>query len=83
MSCIETFNLLIKSEWLNHFKIFNYNHAYKLVFQYIKTFYNNVRIQSHYGYLSPDEYERQYNKRLKELEKQLGLLNGGYREKFI
>lgn len=67
-ACIEAFHALIKREWLNRFKIFDYNHAYKLVFQYIETFYNTVRIHSHCGYLSPNEYEDRYWKELKNLE---------------
>lgn len=65
---IESFHALIKREWLNSFKIFDYNHAYKLVFQYIETFYNTVRIHSHCGYLSPNEYEELYWKELKDME---------------
>ena len=67
-ACIEAFHALIKREWLNRFKIFDYNHAYKLVFQYVETFYNTVRIHSHCGYLSPNEYEDKYWKELKNLE---------------
>ena len=67
-ACIESFHALIKREWLNRFKIFDYNHAYKLVFQYIETFYNTVRIHSHCGYLSPNEYEVEYYKELKKME---------------
>lgn len=67
-ACIESFHAMIKREWLNRFKIFNYNHAYRLVFQYIETFYNTVRIHSHCGYLSPNEYEKVYWKELKRLE---------------
>ena len=67
-ACIESFHALIKREWLNRFKIFDYNHAYKLVFQYIETFYNTVRIYSHCGYLSPNEYEVEYYKELKKME---------------
>ena len=67
-ACIESYHALIKREWLNRFKIFDYNHAYKLVFQYIETFYNTVRIHSHCGYLSPNEYEDKYWKELKNLE---------------
>lgn len=67
-ACIEAFHALIKREWLNRFKIFDYNHAYRLVFQYIETFYNTVRIHSHCGYLSPNEYEDKYWKALKDLE---------------
>lgn len=71
-ACIESFHALIKREWLNRFKIFNYSHAYRLIFQYIETFYNTVRIHSHCGYLSPDEYENLYRKDLDELEKLAG-----------
>ena len=67
-ACIESFHALIKREWLNRFKIFDYNHAYKLVFQYIETFHNTVRIHSHCGYLSPNEYEELYWKELKVME---------------
>lgn len=67
-ACIESFHALIKREWLNRFKIFDYNHAYKLVFQYIEAFYNTVRIHSHCGYLSPNEFEQKYWADLKKLE---------------
>lgn len=59
-ACIESFHALLKREWINRFKIFDYNHAYKLVFEYIETFYNTVRIHSHCGYLSPNDYEKKY-----------------------
>ena len=71
-ACIEAFHALIKREWLNRFKIFDYNHAYKLVFQYIETFYNTVRIHSHCGYLSPNEFEENYQKKLKKMERIAG-----------
>ena len=51
--------------------LFDYKHAYRLVFEYIETFYNTVRIHSHCGYLSPDEYEKQYRNKLLELEQKL------------
>lgn len=71
-ACIESFHALIKREWLNRFKIKNYDHAYKLVFEYIETFYNTVRIYSHYGYLSPNEYENAYEQKLNKMEKLAG-----------
>lgn len=71
-ACIESFHALIKREWLNRFKIFNYSHAYKLIFQYIETFYNTVRIHSHCGYLAPNEFEKMYMAHLNEMEKQAG-----------
>ena len=67
-ACIESFHALIKREWLNRFKILDYDHAYKLVFQYIETFYNTVRIHSHCEYLSPNEYEENYRKKLNAIE---------------
>ena len=68
-ACIESFHALIKREWLNRFRIKNYNHAYRLVFEYIETFYNTVRIHSHQ---SPNEYERDYMRSLKDMETQAG-----------
>ena len=44
-TCIESFHALIKREWLNFYKIENYNMR---------------RIHSHCGYLSPNDYERKY-----------------------
>lgn len=66
-ACIESFHALIKREWINRFKIFDYNHAYRLIFEYIEAFYNTVRIHSHCGYLSPNQYESEYEKRLEYL----------------
>lgn len=61
-ACIESFHSLIKREWLNRFKIYDYDHAYRLVFEYIETFYNTVRIHSHCEYMSPDQFEKLYQK---------------------
>lgn len=71
-ACIESFHALIKREWLNRFKLKNYEHAYKLVFEYIETFYNTVRIHSHCGYLSPNEYENVYKQKLNKMERLAG-----------
>ena len=65
-ACIESFHSLIKREWLNRFNIINYDHAYRLVFEYIEAFYNTVRIHSHCDYMSPDEFER-LHERIKNL----------------
>lgn len=68
-ACIESFHALIKREWLWRFKISSYEHAYKLIFEYINAFYNTVRIHSHCEYSSPAEYEKQYYIKLKKMEK--------------
>lgn len=41
-------------------------HAYQLIFEYIETFYNTVRIHSHCGYWSPNQYEKQYLQGIEE-----------------
>ena len=61
-ACIESFHSLIKREWLNRFNIKNYRHAYNLIFEYVETFYNTVRIHSHCDYMSPDEFEKLYER---------------------
>ena len=58
-ACIESFHALIKREWLNRFRIRDFNHAYSLIFEYIEAFYNTKRIHSHCGYLSPDDFENE------------------------
>lgn len=52
-ACMEAFHSLIKREWLDRVLIRDFQHAYSLVFEYIETFYNTVRIHSHCGFLSP------------------------------
>lgn len=59
-ACIESFHALIKREWLNSYKIWDYDEAYRLIFEYIETFYNTVRIHSHCNYKSPNQYEKNY-----------------------
>jgi transposase InsO family protein len=61
-ACIESFHSLIKREWLNRFRIETHDQAHRLVFEYIEAFYNTVRIHSHCNYMSPDQFERLYQK---------------------
>ena len=58
--CIQAILSIIKREWLDRKVIFDYDHAYELCFEYIETFYNTVRIHSHCGYESPNEYEKNW-----------------------
>ena len=67
-ACIESFHSLLKREWINRFKIMDYKHAYRLIFEYIEAFYNTVRIHSHCDYISPDDYEKNYWIKLRHLE---------------
>ena len=67
-ACIESFHSLLKREWISRFKIKDYKDAYKLVIEYIETFYNTVRIHSHCNYESPNKHEKNYWKELRKLE---------------
>ena len=59
-ACMESFHALIKREWLNRFKIRDYQQAYRLIFEYIEAFYNTKRIHSHCGFMSPNDFEKLY-----------------------
>ena len=45
-------------------KIINMDHARRLIFEYIDTFYNTTRIHSACNYFSPEEFERNYEQRV-------------------
>lgn len=56
----ESFHATLKKEWL-HRKSFNtLNDVKRAVFEFIEGFYNNKRIHSSLGYLSPIQFEFQY-----------------------
>ena len=64
----ESFHSIIKSEWLNRFKIRDYKQAYRVIFEYLEAFYNMKRIHSHCNYMSPNEFERVYERTHTEAE---------------
>lgn len=57
---IEAFHAIIKREWLNREIIYNYEHAYSFIFEFIEGFYNTQRIHSFCDFMSPNEYEKQF-----------------------
>ena len=59
-ACIESFHALIKREWIQFYDIQNITHARAIVFEYIETFYNTVRIHGSCDYMSPTMYEKQH-----------------------
>ncbi|MFR0755249.1 MAG: IS3 family transposase [Hominisplanchenecus sp.] len=67
-ACIESFHSIIKREWINRFKIRDYKQAYQLIFEYLEAFYNTKRIHSHCNYMSPNEFERVYERTHTEAE---------------
>lgn len=52
--------VLIKWEWLNRFKIHDYQQAYRLIFEYIEIFYNIKPIYSHCDFMLLHEFEKLY-----------------------
>ncbi|MBU9079299.1 MULTISPECIES: IS3 family transposase [Thomasclavelia] len=55
----------MKRKCLNGQKICDYNHVSRLVFEYINSFYNTLRIHEHCDYQSPLNYEKEFNEILK------------------
>jgi len=66
-ACIESFHSLIKREWLQFYRLKNYEEARAEIFEYIEGFYNTNRIHSWCGYMSLNEYEKAYRQREKEM----------------
>lgn len=57
----ESFHALLKKESLYLKKLYNYEDAYRKIYNYIEGFYNPIRIHSSIGYLSPVQYEKRYD----------------------
>ena len=56
----ESFHASLKKEKLYQIKLYNYQDAYRAIFEYIEGFYNPTRLHSSIGYLSPDDFEKKY-----------------------
>ena len=59
---MESFFGTLKNEWVHHQKYKTRSQARTDIFSYIEGFYNTVRLHSTLGYLSPVEFEAQYQK---------------------
>lgn len=59
---MESFFGTLKNEWVHHQKYKTRSQARTDIFEYIEGFYNTVRLHSTLGYLSPSEFEAQYQK---------------------
>lgn len=53
----ESFHASLKKEKLYQSKLYTFEDAYKAIFDYIEGFYNQSRVHSSLGYLSPIEFE--------------------------
>jgi len=59
---MESFFSTLKNEWVHHQKYQTRPQARTDIFNYIEGFYNTVRLHSTLGYLSPAEFEANYQK---------------------
>ena len=59
---MESFFSTLKNEWVHHQRYLSRSQARTDIFNYIEGFYNTVRLHSTLGYLSPAEFEGQYQK---------------------
>lgn len=64
----ESFHASIKKEWLSTRKLYHYEDAYRTIFEYIEGFYNPKRLHSSIGFTSPIEYEKTYEKSIKNVK---------------
>ncbi|MGY0695044.1 IS3 family transposase [Virgibacillus sp. FSP13] len=62
-ACIESFHASIKKELIYRMKFKTREEATKAIWHYIMSFYNERRIHSTLGYISPNQYERTYWRR--------------------
>lgn len=54
----ESFHASLKKEKLYQMKLYNYEDAYKAIYDYIEGFYNPTRLHSSIGYQSPNDFEK-------------------------
>lgn len=53
----ESFHALLKKEALYQTKLYTFEDAYRVIYDYIEGFYNPIRIHSSIGYVSPCDFE--------------------------
>lgn len=56
----ESFHAQLKKECIYLTKIYTFEDAYRVIYDYIEGFYNSQRIHSSIGYLTPNEFEKIY-----------------------
>ncbi|GGG62958.1 IS3 family transposase [Paenibacillus radicis (ex Gao et al. 2016)] len=63
-ACIESFHSVLKKEFVYCTKFNTKAQAQQEMFEYIELFYNRKRIHSSLGYLSPNQFELNYYKKV-------------------
>ena len=54
----ESFHASLKKQKLYQMKLYNYEDAYRAIYDYIEGFYNPTRLHSSIGYQSPNDFEK-------------------------
>ena len=54
----ESFHASLKKQKLYQMKLYNYEDAYKAIYDYIEGFYNPTRLHPSIGYQSPKDFEK-------------------------
>ena len=67
-ACIESFHAALKKEYVHNEKFENLESLRTGMYKYIEIWYNNSRIHSKIGFISPNEYEESH-KEGKKLDK--------------
>lgn len=67
----ESFHASLKKECLYQTKPKSFEETKLIIFKYIDGFYNKSRIHSHLGYKSPDDFERDFNMKMRNKKVEL------------
>ena len=67
----ESFHASLKKECLYQMKPKSFEDTKMLIFRYIDGFYNKRRLHSHLGYKSPDDFERDFNMKMRNKKVEL------------
>ena len=62
-ACIESFRATLKKEYVHNEKFENLGSLRTGMYEYIEIWYNNSRIHSKIGFISPNEYEKSHKER--------------------
>lgn len=57
----ESFHASLKKEAVYQQKLYTFEDAYRVIYDYIEGFYNPTRVHSSIGYLSPNDFEKNIN----------------------
>lgn len=57
---MESFNVILKKEEVNLHIYYTYEEAKLVIFEFIESWYNNIRIHGTLGYITPNQKYKNY-----------------------